>query len=130
MNTPRKNMSYNSPYTKPVQQYPSQSEDYISLDMGGLKTQQQHNQAPSNYHETTPNHYSGKYYQQNQRNSHHKNNRHNAFNNSYNNNGGQNNRQHNFRHQQQQRFTPRNKQPYSHDGGTGDQWQQRQVGLL
>ena len=128
MNTPRKN--FNSPYTRPVQAYPSQSEDYISLDMGGLKTQQQHKAAPSTkYNETAPGHYSGKYYQQNQRNSYHKNNRHNSFNNNYNNAGQNNNRQQNFK-QQHQRFTPRNnKQPYSHDGGAGGHQQQRQVGL-
>ncbi|XP_017493841.1 PREDICTED: uncharacterized protein LOC108381957, partial [Rhagoletis zephyria] len=27
--------SYTSPYAKPIQQYPSQSEDYISLEVGG-----------------------------------------------------------------------------------------------
>ncbi|TMW51574.1 hypothetical protein DOY81_003361 [Sarcophaga bullata] len=129
MNTPRKNVNYNSPYTRPVQAYPSQSEDYISLDMGGLKTQQQqqpNKTVPSTkYNETTPGHYNGKYYQQNQRNSHHKNNRHNSFNNNYNNTGQNNNRQQNFK-QQHQRFTPRNKQPYSHDSGAGSQQQQRQ----
>ena len=42
MSTPRKMFNnYTSPYAKPVQQYPSQSEDYISLDMGGRSQPQQ-----------------------------------------------------------------------------------------
>ncbi|XP_061396249.1 uncharacterized protein LOC133331875 [Musca vetustissima] len=36
MSTPRKNYnSYKSPYSKPVQPYASQNDDYISLEMGG-----------------------------------------------------------------------------------------------
>lgn len=38
MSTPKKNnktFNYTSPYSKPPAQYPSQNEDYISLDMGG-----------------------------------------------------------------------------------------------
>lgn len=86
MTTPRKNFNYNSPYAKPIQQYPSQSEDYISFDMGGSIQ----NNAASSSTEKTPGCYNPKYYQQNFRNSNSKANRRNLFNNNY---SQQNNRQ-------------------------------------
>lgn len=35
MSTPRKSFNYSSPYAKPVQQYPSQSEEFIAFNVGG-----------------------------------------------------------------------------------------------
>lgn len=109
MATPRKQFNYNTPYAKPVQQYPSQSEDYISFDMGGRTTQTNNASAAPSSNEKTPGRYNPKYYQQNYRNSNSKGNRRNLFNNNY---GQQNNRQnynHNYnQQQQQQRYGPRN----------------------
>lgn len=79
MTTPRKDFNYNSPYAQPIKQYPSQSEDYISLDMGGAR--QQYPTVSSN--EKTPGHHNLKYYQQNFRNSNSKASRRNLLYNNY-----------------------------------------------
>lgn len=115
MTTPRKNFNYNAPYAKPVQQYPSQSEDYISFDMGGPNTQANNKAQSSN--EKTPGRYNPKFYQQNYRNSNVKQNRRNLFNNNY---GGQQNQQQgnqqrqNFQHHQQNRYGHRNSNERGH----------------
>ncbi|XP_023301457.2 protein kinase 4 [Lucilia cuprina] len=114
MSTPRKNFNYNSPYAKPQQQYPSQSQDYISLDMGGpTKNNTNTSASDSNLNEKTPGHYNGKFYQQH--NSNYKANRRHQFNNNYN---QHNNRQQQFNTPQQQhhhqRFQPRHSNERQH----------------
>ncbi|KAM7358890.1 uncharacterized protein ACRADG_003682 [Cochliomyia hominivorax] len=112
MTTPRKSFNYNTPYARPgQQQYPSQSEDYISFDMGG-PTQMNARNPSSN--EKTPARFNPKYYQQNYRNSNGKQQqRRNLFNNNYGQQQKQNqhNRQsfnNNQQQFQQQRFNHRN----------------------
>lgn len=120
MTTPRKNFNYNQPYAKPVQQqYPSQSEDYISFDMGGPT--QMNNKAQSS-NEKTPGRYNPKYYQQNYRNSNNKQNRRNLFNNNY---GGQqqgNQQRQNF-NQNQQQYQQQNRYGHRNSNERGQQKQ-------
>uniref|UniRef100_A0A1I8N835 Uncharacterized protein n=1 Tax=Musca domestica TaxID=7370 RepID=A0A1I8N835_MUSDO len=71
MSTPRKNKNYNcytSPYSKPIQQYASQNDEYISLEMGG-RCQEGRDVTNSGIYGKKPNqrraNYSSGYYQNN-----------------------------------------------------------------
>ncbi|XP_073835992.1 uncharacterized protein [Musca autumnalis] len=69
MSTPRKNKNYNytSPYSKPIQQYASQNDEYISLEMGG-RSQEGRETSSTTYtkkmNQRRPN-YNGGYYSRN-----------------------------------------------------------------